>query len=199
MSHENTQLSATNEAATLAGLSVPEKERLEVGSQETIYFHISIIRFAVMSVISMGIFQAYWIYRNWRYLQSRDGLKISPFWRGIFGVFFCHSLLKIVHSDTKASSAVNPMFSPGFLAVGWILFTVISNIAGRVPDASASLVSFVSQTIAFFFLMPVQNYINRVNESLGNSGKYAGYTFGQVLCILVGMVLWVLVFKGIGG
>jgi hypothetical protein len=42
------------------------------------------------------------------YVKERYGLDVYPFWRGIFGMFFCHSLFMTVYSDEKARSIECP-------------------------------------------------------------------------------------------
>ena len=57
--------------------------------------------------------------------------------------------------QSKAREDAVPMVSAGFLAVCWIVVTILS----RLPDPYW-LVSF----LAVFFLVPVQSAINSINE-----------------------------------
>ena len=83
-----------------------------------LFLHISVARLILMSIVSFSVYEAYWIYKNWRYVKERDNLAIRPFWRGFFGVFHCHSLLRRIHEDQEARSVQLPAFSPGGLATG---------------------------------------------------------------------------------
>jgi hypothetical protein len=37
-----------------------------------------------MSILTWGLFEAYWIYKNWRYLKELDERDIKAFWCGVF-------------------------------------------------------------------------------------------------------------------
>ena len=120
-----------------------------------LFLHISVGRLILLSIASGGLYEAYWIYKNWRYIKERDGLKIRPFWRGIFGIFFCHSLLKRIHDDSEAGAIQKPTFSPRGLATGWVILMILANLIGRAPGALASVIAFVMPSYLCF--MPVQN------------------------------------------
>jgi hypothetical protein len=133
----------------------------------------------------MGLYQAYWIYKNWRYIKERYCLvSISPFWRGVFGVLFCHSLLRRIHGDKEANSIQAPSFSAGGLATGWVIFAIIANLIGRAPGIEISIISaFVP---SFLFLVPVQNYVNSVNKKRNPAQPYhKWWSFGHIVCLAI--------------
>ena len=63
------------------------------------YLNVSPARYILMSVITLGMYQKYWCYKNREYLKNRDNLKIHPFWRGVFDIFFIHELLRKIRTD----------------------------------------------------------------------------------------------------
>ena len=65
-----------------AALSLVSPVRAAPSFGGAMFLYIPIGRFVFLSLISLGLFEAYWIYRNWRYLKERDGLNIWSFWRG---------------------------------------------------------------------------------------------------------------------
>src|ERR1051326_4300794 len=58
------------------------------------FLYIPLSRLIIMSLVSFGLYEVYWMYRNWKFLQERDGLDINPLGRGIFGQLFVYQLLK---------------------------------------------------------------------------------------------------------
>jgi hypothetical protein len=56
-------------------------------SSTPLFLNISILRLVLLSIASCGLYEAYWIYKNWRYIKERDGLEIRPFWRVFFAYF----------------------------------------------------------------------------------------------------------------
>ncbi len=153
-----------------------------------LFLYISPARLVILSIVSIGVYEAYWIYKNWRYVKERDGLDIRPFWRGVFGIFFCHSLLRRIHDDKEASTVQQPTFSPGLLATAWVMLLIIANIVGRLPGIEASIVSaFIP---SFLCLVPVQNYINAVTKKRNSSQEMYGWSAGHIVCLLFGVASW---------
>ena len=75
---------------------------LQTHPSKPLFLYIPPARLILLSIASLGLYEAYWLYKNWRYLKERDGLNISPFCRGVIGIFFCHSLLRRIHEDEEA-------------------------------------------------------------------------------------------------
>lgn len=103
-----------------------------IGPPEPLFLHISVARLVLLSIASVGLYEAYWIYKNWKNIKDREGLDITPFWRGIFGIFYCHSLLKRIKGDRYASALIEPSFSVQ-LATGWVLLLILSGVITSVP------------------------------------------------------------------
>ena len=55
--------------------------------KQPVYLYVPISRLIVMSILSCGIYEIYWIYKNWRYLKEPDHRYIKPFWRAWFSAF----------------------------------------------------------------------------------------------------------------
>jgi hypothetical protein len=127
-------------------------EIAELGDRE-FFFSVSLTKLVLLSTCTFGLYEIYWFYKNWQLVKHHEKSEISPVWRSIFGTLFCYSLLRRVQS--KAQENAVPMGSAGFLAVGWIVVTILA----RLPDPYW-LVSF----LAVFFLVPVQSAINSINE-----------------------------------
>jgi len=163
---------------------------------EAAFLHIPVSRLIVMSILSCGLYEVYWIYKNWRYLKDRDGLNIMPFWRGWFGIFHCHSLLRTIHQDRELTQVEQPDFSPSALATGWVLLWIAANLIGQAPSALASIISFLVPS--FLCLMPVQNYINRVNLKKNPNAPHAKWSTGHTVCLIFGVIIWLLTLSSIG-
>lgn len=161
-----------------------------------LFLYIPPARLILLSIASMSLYEAYWIYKNWRYIKERDGLNIRPFWRGVFGIFFCHSLLRRIHEDEEARSVQVPTFSAGRLATGWVILMIVAQIVGRAPSIAASIISaFIP---SFLCLVPVQNYINAVNEKRIPGQKFYGWSSGHIVCLVFGIIIWALLLISLG-
>jgi amino acid permease len=175
---------------------IPSTPRKAVPQDTALFLHISVARLILMSIVSFSLYEAYWVYRNWRYVKERDNLTIRPFWRGVFGIFYCHSLLRRIHEDEKARSVQMPSFSPSSLATGWVVLLIIANALSRAPNTAATVVAaFVP---SFLCLVPVQNYVNSVTERGGPGAPYYHWSSGHVVCLVIGIIIWALLLIGLG-
>lgn len=174
---------------------VTSPSRQDSGS-EPWFLYIPVSRLIFMSLISLGLFEAYWIYKNWRYLKERDGLKIMPFWRGVFGIFFIHGILKEIKNDRGLSSLGRADYSPGALATGWIILMFLGNALGRADDIAVNLVGIVLSAPTFLFLLPAQNYINRINARRSPAPRQSPWSAGHIVVLIVGIIFVGLILIG---
>ncbi len=163
--------------------------KLETQSDEPLFLYISPARLIIMSIVSMGIYELYWIYKNWRYMKERYGMDITPFWRGFFGLFFCHSLLRKIHEDQESNSIQTPTFSPVLLATVWVILSIIAALLSNLI-----IYAFIP---AFLCLVPVQIYINEVTSKRNPEQKYYGWSSGHVVCLVYGIFGWSVALAGL--
>ena len=182
-----------------AGKFMPDHQKdisqIQDNYDEPLFLYIPIARLILLSIASMGTYQAYWIYKNWRYIKERENLSIRPFWRGIFGLLFCHSLLRRIHEDMKSRSVQTPFFSPGGLATGFVALAITANLISRAPGVGAGITAFVP---SFLCLVPVQRYINSVTEQRKPFQLYYGWSSGHIVCLVFGIIVWLLLLSGLG-
>ena len=117
------------------------------------FFAVSPLKLIVMSTATLGIYELYWFYKNWKLIKQRTESNIMPFWRAFFGVIFCYSCFREV-KEVATSRGISFPWSPGLLAAGWILLT----LTWRLPDPYW-FVCCLSPLV----LVPVQNVVSRLN------------------------------------
>jgi GYF domain 2 len=171
---------------------IPDVKIHPVGQADPLFLHISVARLILMSIVSFGLYDNYWMYKNWRYIKERDNMNIRPFWRGFFGVFYCHSLLRRIYNDKEARSIQVPSFSPDVLATVWVVLIVISAVVGFTPGIIASIIGAFIPT--FLCLVPIQNYVNAVSKLRSPRQPYYGWSSGHILCLVLGIMIWVFIF-----
>ena len=176
----------------IMGLSTPEpavkivdERSVSSSKSKPVYLYIPTSRLIFMSVISLGIFISYWVYKNWRFIKERDGLDISPFWRGWFAIFNFHSLLKYIKEDPKVSHPEKPDYSCGWLTCGFVMFTLCGNQI------------FIPSMVTFLFILPAHNYISKINRNAENPPEFSPWSFGQVLSgFFIPILLFAIVLFG---
>jgi|SRR3989338_5664899 len=168
------------------------------GGSSIEYFAISPKRLALFSILTLGIYEIYWFYKNWQAVKSAEGQKISPFWRAIFAVFFCHGLFKKVLESAK-SHAYQASYSPGWLATAYILLLVVGNGLSKVEsyDVGFNLIWLIIAITTFTPLLSVQKAINFNNEKVkGGPVLKQGFSGGEVTLIVIGVIWFLLVLVG---
>lgn len=118
-----------------------------------VFFPVSTLKLVVMSLCTLGLYEVYWFYMNWRFVKLRDRSDIWPLPRAIFGFFFCFAMFDRMRRDGNARSLGNPP-PMGPLTALWIVVT----LCWKLPDPYW-LVSY----LAVAALVPVQIYVNRIN------------------------------------
>lgn len=162
-------------------------------NSKVLFLYIPISRLIWMYILSLGVYGAYWIYKNWQYLQRRDGLKILPFWRGIFGIVFIYSLFKAIRNDHEAGAIKTATFSASGLAACWIIIWLFIHARGIYSFANIGTNTFwnVVSLLMIVIFVPVQNYINKVNQAVKPIPAYYNlWSAGHIACMVIGIIQW---------
>lgn len=78
-----------------------------------------------MSAATLGLYEIYWFYRNWRQLGAYKELDILPGWRTaglfvpIYGQYLAYDLFRNIRDLAKALG-VDKSYSPGLILFGWL-------------------------------------------------------------------------------
>ena len=123
------------------------------------FFAVSLTKLVIMSVCTLGLYEIYWFYRNWKCIKGRERSNISPAPRAIFAVFSCYQCFARIR-EYDAEKNGNSALLAGQLAIGWIVTTVL----WKLPDPYWWL-----SLLAFVFLLPVQAHANRLNAQVSPS------------------------------
>ncbi len=120
------------------------------------FFAVSPFKLVVMTVTTLGLYEVYWFYKQWVLIRKHSEPDILPWARALFGVFWCYSCFEYIRNEERRLN-LEPALSAGPLAAGWIA----TNLSWRLP-APYSIIGFAAP----FFLIPVQQRINRINEQV---------------------------------
>lgn len=150
---------------------------------------ISLKRFIFLSIISLGLYELWWIFKAWRFFAIKDHLNIMPAARAIFSIFFLYSLFKKIREYAKAQGDVQE-FSAGWMYIGYILFALVF---ANLPDPYwlISSVSFMFLTPAFVAL----NHAKKQDDQL-NTVIQEKFNIAQIFVIIIGSIFWILLLMG---
>ena len=151
------------------------------------FFTTSTLKFTLMAIFTIGIYELYWFYKNWALIKERTGQNIMPFWRAFFAPLWAYSCFK--HIKTSAGeNNIQESLSIGPLAVVYFILVAL----WRLPDP-LWLISLFS----FAPIIPANNVAVKVNNMLitdfKNNKEFSGWNW--VVLVLVGL-LFLLVLIG---
>ena len=91
-----------------------------------VFYGISIKRLVCLSILTLGFYINYWFYKNWKLIkQAGVDDDISPFWRSVFSIFFCHSMFMYIKESVERYSKKRS-FSATWSSLWYIIFHVIN-------------------------------------------------------------------------
>lgn len=127
-------------------------DQSHVAHSEPIFHPVSTRKLLVLSFGTLGIYQYYWIYKNWQLHKQRTGENISPLPRAIFAIFFIYQLFKAIDQQTEKYNCRR--IPAATLAIFWVVASLLVNL----PDPYWP-VTFMT----ILALVPVQRAVNELN------------------------------------
>jgi hypothetical protein len=145
-----------------------------------VFFPVSLGKFVIMSLGSLGIYHVSWIYWNWRYERHRAGERLSPFWRTFFAPLWLHSLFHRV-KQIAGETSVATHWSVGLLTMSTIGLWLCSLLP--MPWAMLSLVAFLPA-------LPVQGTVNEVNRKIApGASRNERLTAWNLVLVTIGLLM----------
>ncbi|MBV9775056.1 MAG: hypothetical protein JO040_13975 [Gemmatimonadetes bacterium] len=148
---------------------------------------MSEVKLALLCLATLGLYEPYWFYRNWRLRKQVRKSDVSPFWRAFFAPIFAFSLFEDVPSEAR-NLRVSVGWSAGEMGVAFLVLSA----AWRLPDPYW-LVTFLS----FVPLVLVQRVINKANAKSTNPGPVnESYSVLNIVGIVLGGIILLLSIIG---
>jgi hypothetical protein len=172
----------------IAPMENPNKEGTpNPESGQSYYFTPSTLKIILMSLVTLGLYELYWFYKNWVLIKARlpsddPGKRMMPFWRAFFANFWAYSLFKDIKGCADRNG-IPESFAIAPLAIGYFTLIAISQI-----DSPIWLISLLT----FAMIVPVNKVAIKINEKLCddfvNHGEFttwniAGLFFGGIILI----------------
>lgn len=137
---------------------------------------ISVKKFFLFSLLTLGMYPIYWGWKNWEILKRVRGLDVSSGVRGFFIVFTSFSLFKQILLLAK-DHGYKGNYIPWLLATGFLILNLISNAMGR-SDEKIDFTAYLIITAILIGLItlvtaPVINAMNYfLNHNSEDSSKF---------------------------
>ena len=146
--------------------------------------------FVLLSIATLGIYEIYWFYRNWKQLKIHKNLNISPGWRTvglfvpIYGIVLAYRQLRDIR-DFSRKACIVKTYSPGWILFSWLIFTAL----WELPDPFWFL-SFMSVWPLTVVQCILNSYWAKEQQGYLEKTKFSG---GQIALLVIGGIILILV------
>ena len=150
---------------------------------------INLNKFILLSIISFGLYEIWWIYKAWGFFDQKENLNINSAARTIFSIIFLIPLFNKILRFAK-EKGYNDSYPSILLFVGFF----VVNFMTYLPDPFwlIAILAFV------FFILPFKalNFAKR-NSTDFVVTEQTSYNGRQITLIVIGGILWILVLLGL--
>lgn len=163
------------------------------------FYVVARSKFIILYLATLGLYEFYWFYANWRNFRDAVGAKIMPLPRAIFYIFFTHSLFSRIDA-TLRHQAVEYEWSPRLLATLFVIISIAGSILDRlsmreIGSPLTDIASLVILVPTMLIALQAQDAINRSqNDREGNSNRRL--TISNYVWIALGTAFWMLIAIG---
>ena len=171
-------------------------------------------RIIALSLISMGLYWLYWMYRTWA--QYRDhtleqaaetGQTHHPVWHGltqlvpVYGFFRFHAHVRS-YKELMQERGITDTLNAGVLVTVVVINAVAGLAAGAIrSDSTGSaatsiagigyLITLITVLVSLAVICKVQSSLNNYWDDVGGAPSLnARFGKGEILCIIIGIALW---------
>lgn len=163
-----------------------EQENQQNNPKEKFSKVIPTWKFILLSIITFGIYELVWFYKNWKLLKEEKGLKISPFWRAFFAPLFAGSIAGHLQKYLKEKNSPCD-YSATLIGISYFILKILC----KLPDPYW-LVSFFT----FIPMLPLVNSMNSYWEKEEQNLLPKKFTWWQIILIILGIILLILSIIG---
>lgn len=94
--------------------------------REYYYFTLPTEKLIVFNVLTFGLYNIYWFYKNWHQIRLHENIDVRPVWRSMFYYIFCYSCFRKIKRSADKNGIPN-RFSPAACSVLLVLCLIIGN------------------------------------------------------------------------
>jgi len=148
-------------------------------ARQAAYYPVSLTKFIVMSIMTSGVYCAFWLWKCWRWIKLRDERDILPFWRALFSIIWWDALFQNIRLRDPAAA------SPRWVGLAsWALFAGLSVGGYVLTRLHHPAAGFALQMLAPFCFVPTVLAVNRLNAAdiitLHRNSRFTGWNVAGI-------------------
>lgn len=143
----------------------------------------------ILSILTCGLYDIYWFYRNWKHFKVHHKLNISPTWRTVglliplVGLVQTHRQLKYIRHLAK-EAGIEKSFSPRMILISLMIFNLLSLLP--VPYWFLSLFSVWPLTVVQRVL---NSYWEKEQHGIPSRTKLSKW---EIAIVMMGGIIFIL-------
>ena len=134
--------------------------------EESIYYPVSLAKFIALNIVTLGIYNVYWFYRNWLYIKSENESQIMPVIRGIFNNFWYYPLYQELVKDSETRYQENKVLSRPLAVLFALAFFSVLMLSYQDNLLIPTMI------LEPLLLLPLLNYINHIKQNQQQAYSY---------------------------
>ena len=155
---------------------------------------ISPARIVFLTILSLGLYTVYWLYKTWQHYRDHTGAGVYPVWHGltalvpIYGSFRAHAHLRSfgeLGSTVGLTLAFSPGLAFGAMLIGWLRLFVAE---GSPISLVLLVVSLLAQLWMMLHAQPRINYY--WDHAYGPRLRSMSIGKGEIIVIVIGALGW---------
>ncbi|MDP2172215.1 MAG: DUF4339 domain-containing protein [Candidatus Cloacimonadaceae bacterium] len=165
---------------------------IPIDSTQPIFYNLPPKKLMLMQLITFGLFQFYWFYKQWNYLASHSKTRTGSYFRALTRyVFFAYEIFHQISIHREMMKVKRAPWNPMHLTLLWYMVIpgLMINPFGRIPFISATMNFLLVFMLTSWVLIPVQRYINDVNEILKRPVSKPSFGFYFTAVVSIGFIL----------
>jgi hypothetical protein len=148
------------------------------------YHHVAVWKFELLSICTIGLYELYWFYKSWKFVQERDQPDILPFWRAVFAPIWYYSMARDLSEQMPAARSTT---SAGMFAV---LYFLLNAAAWQLSDPYW-LISFLT----LFLMIPMVIDVDSINRRIrAEADTYHRFSLKHIAVVAIGLPFFAFTF-----
>jgi hypothetical protein len=160
--------------------------------EPTLYYAASPLKVVLLTFATFGLYQVYWVYKQWQAVRIQTRESFSPSWRALFDIFFVNRLFPYIRGDVAAADVKVTMGTGALIAI-FIVGEIVSRVTVRLETGWVWILGYVSVVPLAILQGEINQYLARRHPKLLRG---SGFGAGAMALLVLGAICWALIAYG---